>query len=932
MALGDGIRRDVAKIGDAERALLRDAFRQLDTVKFFGDLVSYWDKQEEIHKSAHLAGANVHVGPGFMPWHREIVNRLEALLREVNPDLSLHYWDHTTDPRSTAGGRANLFTTDFMGSAQGDAGDPFADFESSEDAELGNGHAHIWRQLNGGSNSLSANPVSLSDNTVVTSPDWTTFNSRIQQVHSDAHGFIAGTIAQAHYSFHDPFVFLLHANLDRLYAMWQTQPGHPERLDPAQVYGTDSANPGLNGPVEPWAGNYANLSLQLRPWGPPENQQVFKTYKDPSIVAPPCYDTVPAVPFLAVENPLNEIHFNDVPTGETAARAAVFRVFSCGGVTFRVKPGFEPPAPYLTLTSGGTITVPHALVPYSEARIWFGFTGGAPNTSPPNGSVTIHCDETNQDFVFTLKGNSIARPTVAVMLALDQSGSMDDPAGSLGAKRIDVLKEAAGRFAQVIQENNGIGLIRFDTDAYPVNDPTFPGLAVTKIGPGGDFDPHRVDALNAIGAHATNLAGATSIGDGVVMARNVLSAVPAPDYQQKAMIVFTDGLENRPASIDSVAGSIDQRTFAIGLGTEAQVSTVALQKLAHNTGGYLRLTGHLTPGTDDYFRLSKFFLEILAGVTNTDIVVDPNGYIAPGDKLRIPFILNEADIDATVLVMDDLPVVRLAVETPDGDVIDTANAAALGALSGQGSNLQYYRLPLPVPIGSAGAHAGTWHALLQVDGRSFKKELGRLEREREAFVRANALGARYSVNVYSFSNLRMRARLDQTSLEPGATMTVRAVLTEYGIPVDHRAEIHGSVLRPDGTTASLVLAEIEPGVFQAGALAPIAGVYHVQIRATGVTMRGAPFTRDATFTGVALAGGDRPDPHGGLDPNGRSSELCALLECLVGEPSIVKLLERQGADPQAIARCIEAYCRHTRGGPPEPGSHERIQGEVNPPR
>jgi len=131
---------------------------------------------------------------------------------------------------------------------------------------------------------------------------------------------------------------------------------------------------------------------------------------------------------------------------------------------------------------------------------------------------------------------------------------------------------------------------------------------------------------------------------------------------------------------------------------------------------------------------------------------------------------------------------------------------------------------------------------------------------------------------------------------------------------------------------NLVLTEIEPGIFRADTLAPIAGVYHVQIRATGLTMRGAPFTRDATFTGIAVAGGDRPNPPGGLDPHGRSAELCELLECLVGEPSIVKLLERQGADPQAIARCIEAYCRRARGGPPEPGSHQRIAGDVIRPK
>jgi hypothetical protein len=127
MALGDGIRRNVAKISQAERDLMIDAFLKMDTTKFYPDGVTYWDKQEDIHKEAHSAGQDVHGGPAFLPWHRELCNRLEALLREVHPEISLHYWDWTTDPRASdngAGGTTNLFTTQFMGSSQGNAGVP----------------------------------------------------------------------------------------------------------------------------------------------------------------------------------------------------------------------------------------------------------------------------------------------------------------------------------------------------------------------------------------------------------------------------------------------------------------------------------------------------------------------------------------------------------------------------------------------------------------------------------------------------------------------------------------------------------------------------------------------------------------------------------------------------------------------------------------
>jgi hypothetical protein len=125
MALGDGIRRNIAHVDPTERAMLRDAFLELNR-RFFPGLrtdpipgrVSYWFKQDEIHQSTH-----VHGGPEFLPWHRESAIRLEAMLREVNPLLSLHYWDWTQDPRNIPNanlgggttGNLNLFTPDFMG-------------------------------------------------------------------------------------------------------------------------------------------------------------------------------------------------------------------------------------------------------------------------------------------------------------------------------------------------------------------------------------------------------------------------------------------------------------------------------------------------------------------------------------------------------------------------------------------------------------------------------------------------------------------------------------------------------------------------------------------------------------------------------------------------------------------------------------------------
>jgi len=57
-----------------------------------GGPVSYWDFQDLAHQTTH-----VHGGPKFLLWHRELCNRWEALLQEVDPDVALHYWDWTID-------------------------------------------------------------------------------------------------------------------------------------------------------------------------------------------------------------------------------------------------------------------------------------------------------------------------------------------------------------------------------------------------------------------------------------------------------------------------------------------------------------------------------------------------------------------------------------------------------------------------------------------------------------------------------------------------------------------------------------------------------------------------------------------------------------------------------------------------------------------
>src|ERR1700674_282789 len=145
--------------------------------------------------------------------------------------------------------------------------------------------------------------------------------------HGNAHSYIGGNLGDPHLSFRDPFVFFLHSNIDRLWAMWQRQPGHRERLDPAQVYDTEENSTliagrndvevgepywGIQLPLAPWAGFAAQTQMKdvwpVRPWAPApagqraENEQNLpgnkKISTDISLVIPPSYDSAPPSSYI----------------------------------------------------------------------------------------------------------------------------------------------------------------------------------------------------------------------------------------------------------------------------------------------------------------------------------------------------------------------------------------------------------------------------------------------------------------------------------------------------------------------------------------------------------------------------------------------------------------------------------------------------------
>ena len=135
------------------------------------------------------------------------------------------------------------------------------------------------------------------DAAILAAQDFTAFHNALKGAHdSTAHSYIGGTISFEHYSFHDPFVFLLHSNVDRLWATWQRAPGQQHRLVPATAYGTilhDLGEPAnyFDEEILPWAGTPGGTDLN--PWMSDAAQREHVRYNDVAVLTPASYDTAP---------------------------------------------------------------------------------------------------------------------------------------------------------------------------------------------------------------------------------------------------------------------------------------------------------------------------------------------------------------------------------------------------------------------------------------------------------------------------------------------------------------------------------------------------------------------------------------------------------------------------------------------------------------
>ena len=234
------IRKNANTLTAAERDRFVAAFAQLNN-QGAGRFADFRDMHTQV------SSPQAHGAAGFLPWHRAYILDLERELQAIDPSVSLPYWRFDRPA-------PNIFTRDFLG-----VSDSIGTVQFSPTNPL-----QFWRTdgVQGINrlpffNTAAAPPGLRSEaQTLALGNQYPAFRIMEGNPHGTAHTSFDGSISGIPTAARDPLFFLLHCNVDRLWAKWQRQFG---RFNPAQAASYDS-NPGnpighnLPDTMWPWNG------------------------------------------------------------------------------------------------------------------------------------------------------------------------------------------------------------------------------------------------------------------------------------------------------------------------------------------------------------------------------------------------------------------------------------------------------------------------------------------------------------------------------------------------------------------------------------------------------------------------------------------------------------------------------------------------------
>ncbi|MCL6266248.1 tyrosinase family protein [Flagellimonas myxillae] len=200
--MGQSIRKNFTEMTDYEKAELVSAFYQLRTgPDLFNDLADFHAQFFNFDNTATPEALDLHFNlPGeqereiFLAWHRRQMFEMEQAVQDINPEISLAYWNSAVN-QSTTG---PLWAADLLG--------PF-------DADWS-----LNRNLGG--NGPMPTPADITN--LLAETDFFTFSNILerQAVHRGAHVWVGGAMPTP-LSPRDPVFYFHHSHVDKVWDDWE---------------------------------------------------------------------------------------------------------------------------------------------------------------------------------------------------------------------------------------------------------------------------------------------------------------------------------------------------------------------------------------------------------------------------------------------------------------------------------------------------------------------------------------------------------------------------------------------------------------------------------------------------------------------------------------------------------------------------------------
>jgi tyrosinase len=208
-----GVRKRATRMTEAEKERFRNVITTLIQNGTYGELVGHHaNMMHNMHSSMGFVGRQ-----RFLPWHRVYLLRLEEAMQAIDPLSFIPYWGWTTQRRV-----------------------PFWIWNFRPTVNVpGQGNITVTRNV-GAPPPL---PTSAHVSDVLSETTYTDFTTQVEFIHNDVHGWVGGTMSLITTSPADPVFWLHHAQVDRLWSVWQARPSNSQK------------NPilsGTNRVMDPW--------------------------------------------------------------------------------------------------------------------------------------------------------------------------------------------------------------------------------------------------------------------------------------------------------------------------------------------------------------------------------------------------------------------------------------------------------------------------------------------------------------------------------------------------------------------------------------------------------------------------------------------------------------------------------------------------------